>query len=751
MRTRNPLYAAIVASLAASGTVAEESQSLGSVVITGEKIERSLQDTTTSVQVFDAQDMKDSAKMDDLYDVFEQTSNVTRTGEYGFNIRGISTSGSAGTALGPRTIDVSVDGVSQGLYAGKEGGISTWDVEQIEILKGPQSTTQGRNSMAGTVIVKMKKPEFESNGAVRAKYATANSYDLALMQTGGITDNLAYRITAEGSHSDGHIENDILDKEDFDAEDITNVRGKLLYQTDSDAEVLLTVSKNKYDDDGAYTVQAPPFDRKSDWNQDGFFDTESESHSLDISVPISDELSFKSVTGFSKEEFHRFSDWDALAGDATIDLTRKNDNIAQEFRLDYNTDNLKSTFGLFYSNGDGEETQAIDDLDVTSIFGVGGLKIGFGNKETEEFTNTALFFNADYDVTDSLTVIVGARVDQDERENTSVINAARQTDYSTDQDALVQAMILDNGTLNPAFASINDEPTALATLAALGGVGGLPAGVFGVGTAVNGGIDAQLAALATGQKVTSKNDNTTVLPKLGFDYDLTDTMSTGVVYSKGYRPGGISVNPTAISVATFDEEYTDNYELHFRSTWLDERLLVNTNIYYTDWKDQQVQRPGASGTPFDFFIVNAGKSTLTGIEIEAKYAVTDMLEVFAAAGYQKSEYKEYETNPGLEGNEFSRTPRLNGNVGATQRFDGGTFVSGNVSMTGSSYDDDANTRKVSGRAIANLKTGYEQESWGAYAFVNNLLDKDYILSDFGNQTYEVGAPREIGVELSYNW
>lgn len=91
--------------------------------------------------------------------------------------------------MGPKTINISLDGVSLGINASKQGAISTWDVQQAEILKGPQSTTQGRNSLAGAVVVKTKDPEFEANGTLSASYGSYNSSGLALMQTGPINDN----------------------------------------------------------------------------------------------------------------------------------------------------------------------------------------------------------------------------------------------------------------------------------------------------------------------------------------------------------------------------------------------------------------------------------------------------------------------------------------------------------------------------------------------------------------------------------
>ena len=173
------LISIVTACLLCTGTVIlaqDDKTVLEDITISSGKLDKTLQETVSSIQVFDANALENSSSLNDMYDLFEQTTNVNRSGRYGFNIRGINATGESGSYSGPRTINVYLDGVSLGANASKEGAISTWDMQQVEIIKGPQSTIQGRNSLAGAVVLKTKDPEFEANGAAQIDTSNRINY-----------------------------------------------------------------------------------------------------------------------------------------------------------------------------------------------------------------------------------------------------------------------------------------------------------------------------------------------------------------------------------------------------------------------------------------------------------------------------------------------------------------------------------------------------------------------------------------------
>lgn len=143
-------------------------------------------------------------------------------------------------------------------------------------------------------------------------------------------------------------------------------------------------------------------------------------------------------------------------------------------------------------------------------------------------------------------------------------------------------------------------------------------------------------------------------------------MSTGFTVQRAYRAGGAGTTLGGENYE-FDAEFTTNYELAFRSTWLRERLVANANAFYTDWTDQQVFVPGALGA-FDGQVKNAGKSDLFGFEVETEWQATNNLNVFANFGHTRTHFKEFLIQMGnefvdLEGNEFPFAPKWTGSLG----------------------------------------------------------------------------------------
>lgn len=674
----------------------EDKTQLDDITIEGGKLDKTLQETVSSIQVFDEQSIENSSSLNDMYDLFTQTSNVNRAGRYAFNIRGISATGVTGNYIGPRTINVSVDGVSLGSNASKQGAISTWDMMQAEIIKGPQSTVQGRNSLAGAITLKTKDPEFDANGAAQAALSS-NAYQLSAMQTGAISEDLAIRLTVDKQYRDGFINNDDIDGKKFNDRDVLNARAKVLYNIDDESSLLFTLGKLKHEEGGN---TESTYDRESVWNSGGSYKTDAESLSIEYDKTFNSNWDFKSISSYAREDLRRLSDFDDLDGDAVINIDREQEDFSQEFRLNYQTDNSKSIFGLYYTRGDVYDDQNISDYNASSDLGVPGLIIDYQNYLTEEYNNTALFFNSDYYVNDDLTLIFGARIDKDKRDNSITVSAQRLTNY---------------------------------------------------GAGVNAAIDASLAALADGS-IESSNTTTNFMPKIGFNYKLNENINTGFVYSKGYRPGGMSVNPVTAVATKYEAEFTDNLELSFKSQFFEKRLTFNTNLFYTIWKDQQVTEDGSTVSPFDVNIVNAGRSILKGIEIDSKFILSNEIDIYTSLAYTQARYKDYiDGSDDYSGNYLIKTPKITANLGANYRNDRGYFLGGNISYMGSQYGDSANTRKIDSYSIINVKTGYEASDYSIYVYANNLFDKNYVLNNYGDDLYEMGEQRVVGLNFKYYW
>ena len=684
-----------------------EDSDLGEITITGEKLERTMQETVSSVQVFNDKKIEENIEIKDLKDVASQISNVTAAG-WGYTIRGIS---SFEKNTGISSTSVTLDGAALSFFSIDANLLSTWDMEQAEILKGPQSTSQGRNSLAGAIVLKTKDPEFEANGKVKLSYGDYNTSEVAIMQTGPINEDLAFRLSAQRKASDGFITNDQLKEDDFNKSQYSNVRGKLLYLIDDESDLLLTINKFNNRDNGNTYVTGDPYERKHRWNTDGYYDSDSNSNSLEYKTVMSDDWDFKSLTTYTKTDHDRVTDYDALAGNAEFIYDNKDKDLSQEFRFDYQKDALAASIGLFYASGKKDANTDINGADASNLAGGAPLKVKYLQKFKEDYSNIAAFVNADYDLTEKLTLITGLRIDRDKRENQSNLDITRITD------------------LEASF--------------------GQPAGT-------NAGIDTAISNLVGPGTMSAQNSLTNILPKVGLSYKLNDNVNLGFVFSKGYRPGGISVNPVRGEAKKYDPEFTNNYELSFRSNWLDKRLTANANVFYTQWKDQQIDVQGSSPLTEDTHTENAGESTLKGFELETDYIVNDQLKINSTFGYVKTAYKKYVSGRvDYSGNEFSNSPKITASAGFFWKNIKNIFVATNVVHTGDSYNDSENKLYIPSYTVVNSKIGYEKKDWSISLYANNLLNKKYYTTKTNNNdntsNYDTGAPRVVGLNFQYKW
>lgn len=702
--SRSQLNTAILAVSLASATTAvyaevetnavpnEPSATLDTIYITAQKIDRTSQETVDSVKLVSEQQIKDN-NYKDYTQLFESTANVSFNKKDDFNIRGISRGGPTNNGSGAAAHSIIVDGVPQTRDVQK-GAISTWDLETVEILRGPQSTTTGRNSLAGAVVLKTNDPSFTNGGEAQVSYGSNNTYQAAATITGGITDDLAYRFSVEQKHTDGDVENPNFNIDDFNESTTQTIRGKLLYYINDDNELQFTVARTQLDKQGSNSSINPD----TPVNIDNFLehsDTTINNFSIDYSRYLTDDWRLHSTTAYTQSSFDRSSDNDGNTGGSVWNQARESNNLSQELLLNYDDDDkLKAVFGLYASKGEGLNDIYGSEWRIKYV--IFDFTIDYFDKFKDSYENYAAFFNADYKITPKLTLITGLRYDYDNRDENRDPEIKRLAGY---------------------------VPSFYVT---------------------------QASGEASGD-----NSNSVVLPKLGFDYAWTDNLNTGLLYQQGYRPGGASTNPIQSKAKDFDPEYTDNYELSLRFKDDEDKLTLTTNLFYIDWKDQQVSvRTGR--LPYDEFVTNAGKSHLYGAEVEGSYQVTPALLLTAGVGTVKTEFDEFNVTKtrNYNGNEFAFARDLNANLGLTYRDANNWFVGTNATYNGNAYKDAKNTIPLKPYTLLNMKAGYEQDNWSLYANVDNLLDETYYTDQFateqGNE-YAIGDSRVYGVTVNYKW
>ena len=253
------------------------------------------------------------------------------------------------------------------------------------------------------------------------------------------------------------------------------------------------------------------------------------------------------------------------------------------------------------------------------------------------------------------------------------------------------------------------------------------------------------------------------LPKLGLVYDWTPDFSTGFTVQRGYRAGGTQRNILTGAINEFGPEFTWTYEASARSQWFDDRLTVNANAFFTQWRDQQVNVVGVSGLGVDLNTVNAGESRLWGGEIDIRARPLPGLETFAGIALVQTEFTEFvDGGEDLSGNEFPNAPVVTASFGASYLFDAGFEVHGDASYTGSSFSFAENNPRLGAdsRFLVNARAGYQAENWGVFLYARNLFDVDYVTQStlagtgrIGNDSAAVrtGEPLTIGAFATLNF
>jgi len=240
-----------------------------------------------------------------------------------------------------------------------------------------------------------------------------------------------------------------------------------------------------------------------------------------------------------------------------------------------------------------------------------------------------------------------------------------------------------------------------------------------------------------------------VSPKLAINYKLDKTMMGYITLAKGYRSGGFYMfAPTGQEI--YDKETLWNYELGLKSQLFDNRLVLNTSIYYMDISDMQVL---TDLTQNQAYISNAATATSKGVEIEANYNATDEISLFSAFGFNKTIYDKFSDASGdYSGNYASFSPKYNFSIGAQYRSTKGYYARVDVNGYGEMYIDKANKYKQDAYELVNTKIGYEQGDFDIYLYGKNIFDKEYNIEGYysGFFTY-LSDPREIGIQLNYRF
>ena len=680
MRVSGKLTAVFLASamMIPGFQVTAQESVLEEVIVVAQKREENLQEIPLAVSVINAQEMinRGIVRVDDfgtyLPNVLITGANSVRVTR--FAIRGVGTEpNNVGLA---QSIPVYIDGVLQG--TGGTWNNAMFDLQDIEVLRGPQSTLFGDSSIGGAILIRTRRPDTEKFG-VRVR---ANAGNKGLLQ-GDATLNIplgsraAFTVSGSRHERDGFEYNETLDR-DMNAIDSTAGRVQFLFQPSDDVDILLRAGATKdrgeccHFDFGSSFDDPATTDRVVHQNFLNVTDRDTEHYSAEIHWDFNN-LTFTSITAYQEYDYVNRADTDGTAQDFLhTGVNTDQEQFSQEFRFASNGgEKFDWVAGIYYL--DEEVTQpniAFDGL-INIFFGPGFiLDVGEGTRKTEIISP---FGQIDFYLSESLTAVAGLRY--------SVVDS----EAHKFQSPLAAAF-----GLPPFDQTIEDEDKEWS------------------GT-------------------------------LKLLWQASENAMLYGSYSRGFKqsgynllPGGEAADGTGFFDFSANPEFVDAYELGLKTEFMDNRARINAAAFYYDYTDLQRSRFEFTGDIPILVFGNAGKAEATGVEIESTFAPAAGLLLGLNFGYIDAELKEFETaSSDFSGNRPHRTPKTS--------FSG--FVQYSITDLGrvdvltradyinksSWFDSDANRpdRRQESVGLLNVRLAVQdkQGRWEVAAWARNLTDK----------------------------
>lgn len=678
-------------------------EAIEEIVVTADFRERALTDIPFSVSVLDSETISQGA-IQHFEELIFNVPNLNFSGDghrarY-FQIRGVGEleqyEGSPNASIGFLMDDIDFSGI---------GTIATlFDVDRIEVLRGPQGTRYGANALGGLIYVKSTDPGTELAGRVQAGAGTEDALSLGLAVGGPLSKDgdLGFRVSAHHHQSNGFRHNSFLQRDDTNGRDETSLRGKLVWTPGDDWHVSFTAMYADIDDgydafaiDNSLTMLSdkPGKDAqkssgaalKAIWSGAAAFDLTS------ITTAAKSDITF----GFDAD-WGNPDAWAPYTYDFIVASVRDRQTISQELRLTStdagrlfadSADWLIGAYIMRLEDGVQSVTEGIL-IDPDPVFGYTFI-VDDEFSGSYEAVNLALFGQLEFEFSDSNRLGFGLRIER------------RSTDYQNSA-GLVFA---------PAETMLGGDIT--------------------------------------------------------FTHEFSDRNSGFINLARGFKAGGF--NPGAgvpDERREFVTEYAWNLEFGLRSQLLDNTLQVNTAVFYSERRDQQIrttfQLVPNDPASFVFFTDNADKGQTIGIEVDLRWQASDSFEYFLTAGLLDAEITSFGTQEvSLDGRDQAHAPGYTLNLGGVYRNDNGFFARLDVSARDDFYFDYSHDQRSEAYELVNARLGFEMDSWTVQLWGRNLLDETYAVRgfyfgneppNFSNELYiRQGDARLFGVTLDWRF
>ncbi|MFD1768096.1 TonB-dependent receptor [Sphingorhabdus buctiana] len=714
----------------------------GDIIVTAQRREQRLQDVPVAVSAFGevAIAARQAVQIGDLMKVTPNTQVASPFGEGGppnFVIRGISSTDYSANQSKP--IAVYIDEGIRGLSTFET--MPLFDVERVEVLRGPQGTLYGKNATGGAVNIVTKKPSFSTEGYVTGSYGNFNRVRLqGAVQAPLIDGVLAVRVAALYVHDTGVLENVTPGLGDLDQTDVFAFRGALQFEPSNSFEATL-----RYNHVRSGGRNYAPFAGNIDFNDPailfpgnnlsglpgsnrnglGFFQTattntpertiRSDGLNLIMNWDASDVIRLTSVTTYDWGKWVDIGDDDGLvieADDPIVTFGRDIKQFVQELRLATSFDGpFNAQAGLFYSKDSvnaGFDYSLLTDPGCGPACSFGFTPTGTGfvqsNSFDQERKSYAAYLRGDLEITETVSVYGGVR-------------------FSRDKVAVANFN---------AFLGDNIDPLAFPTI--------------------------------SGYSDRSTFSNTSF--EVGVNWKPSDDVLLYASMREGYRSGAVNAqafsDPSEITFAP--PETARTYEAGFKSTLLDRTLTINGSLFQTDYRNQQVVVTEAGGL---FPLRSISGARVRGIEAEITARPIDRVTLGVGIGALDPEYDNDAVVSGssgtiVAGNQISNSAKfslnLTGGFVLAEIKDGTVDLNIDASYTSRIYFDIAQTTAVSqkGYWVSNARIAYNGDRFSVGAGVKNLFNQKYfnygLALRFAGLDYLIrGTPRTYGVDATFRF
>ncbi|NOX94624.1 MAG: TonB-dependent receptor [Alphaproteobacteria bacterium] len=636
-------------------------------------------------------------------------------------------------------------------------GVELFDLERVEVLRGPQGTLYGKNTTGGAINLITKKPDYTVSGQLRAGYGNFNRREVdGAVQFPVIEDVLAVRGAFTYAKSDGWFENVSPGQPDLEGTDQWGARLSVLFEPSEDLTFNLIASKSQQDPvnygilgrPGPLGVGAgvfadfnaidPVANPQTDYFRTGLADNQIEDPnpgrrkqttnavSLTANLDISPSLSVTSITSYDQGELFVPENTDGAPIQVIeIDYRGETTQFTQDLRLATNFDGpFNFIVGAYYQYEDvfnDTELRFFNGIDVNTdgtidasdcVDGGFFLSCRYGNSFDQTRNSTALYGDGSFEISPLLKLRGGIRVT---REKADLDNFVAQVRSATGA---------------PIANTIPGDPTNL------------------------------------NATFSNSLDDTAVTGKVGVDFTPADDLLFYASYSQGFRAGAFNAQAffSIDEATTVDPETIDAFEVGFKTQLLGRRLQLNGAAFSYKYDNQQIINVNPSNSAQQ--LINVDKSTINGAELELAARPFNNLTFTSSLSYLDAEFDEaIISGADVSGNTLPNAPKISGNVTVDWRFIDKPSFGAVLHLDGSfqsrQFFEPFNVERIeqSAYGILNGNVTFEviPEALEMSFWAKNITDEFYItnaidvVDGFGLDYIHRGAPRSYGFNITYRY